>query len=443
MTSRAAANSADLPATPPQIRRRLAGMMFLQYFMQGAYLPILSLYIKSGLNFTDQQVGWTLAAIGIGPVLAPFIVGQLVDRMFPTERVLAACHLLGGLIMLAIYSQSTFEPLIALATLYSVLYVPTTMLANSLAFHHLRNPDREFPMVRVWGTIGFIAPSWLMSFYFLKNLTGEALARGQSITFIVAGIAGLIMAGYALLLLPHTPATPRGSGKFAPGVVLELTKRRDFAVLFVVTFFIAVVHSYFFVWNSPQLNEFFGRHGWADRTNAFTTIGQITEIAAMALLAPAILKLGYKRTMVLGAIAYAVRCVAFSQVSSPELSVGAALALATFGQALHGFCFAFFMAAAFIYIDRAAPGDVKGSLQTIYGVFVMGIGLAAGSVWGGRMGERFLIASTTAADGTVTKLYDWSPIWLWCAALAAACALALAIFFPRATSDGVAVAARR
>lgn len=434
--SHLAAETSSAAVTPPAVRRKLAGMMFLQYFMQGAYLPILSLYIKSGLGFSDSQVGWVMAAIGIGPVLAPFIVGQLVDRMFPTERVLAVCHLLGGLVMLAIYTQSTFEPLIALATLYSVLYVPTTMLANSLAFHHLRSPDREFPMIRVWGTIGFIAPSWLMSFYFLKDLQGEALARGQSTTLIVAGIAGLVMAGYALLL-PHTPATLRGSGKFAPGVVVELGKRRDFAVLFVVTFFIAMVHSYFFVWNGPQLEEFFGRHGWGQRTNAFTTIGQITEIVAMALLAPSILKLGYKRTMIIGALAYALRCVAFSQVSSPELPVGAAVALATFGQALHGFCFAFFMAAAFIYVDRAAPSDVKGSLQTIYGVFIMGIGLAAGSVWGGRMGNLFSQSLTDAAGKTV-KVYEWSPIWLWCAALAVACAVALAIFFPRATQSATA-----
>jgi nucleoside transporter len=433
--SQLAAETSPVAATPPAVRRKLAGMMFLQYFMQGAYLTIVSMYMKNALHFTDDQIGWFMAAMGVGPVLAPFIVGQLVDRMYPTERVLAVCHLLGGVVMIAIYYQTQFVPVIVLGTIYSVLYVPTTMLTNSMAFHHLKNRDREFPMVRVCGTIGFIVPSWLILFYFLKGLEGDALNRAQGIAFVVAGVAGLVMAGYCLLL-PHTPPVPRGSGQFAPGVVIRLMKRLDFAVLFAVSFVIAAVHNYFFVWNSPQVHELLDRHGWADRTQAFTTIGQITEILAMALLAPAIAKLGYKRTMVLGAIAYALRCVAFSQASSPDLGFGAGLALATFGQALHGFCFAFFLAAAFIYIDRAAPSDVKGSLQTIYGVFVLGMGFVVGGIWGGRMGDLFSHGPKGA------KVYDWSPLWLWCAATAAICAVALALFFPRSTNASLDAEAR-
>jgi len=429
MTNHAADAVADIAATPTAIRRRLAGMMFLQYFMQGAYLTILSVYVKDALHFTDDQIGWFISAMAVGPVLAPFIVGQLVDRMLPTERVLAGCHFLGGLIMLVIFYQTEFVPVIVLGTIYSILYIPTMMLTNSLAFHHLRDRDREFPRVRVWGTIGFIVPSWLISFYFLKGLTGDALSRGQGIAFIVAGIAGIVMSVYCLTL-PSTPPTPRGSGQFAPAVVLRLMKRRDFAVLFIVSFFIAAVHNYFFVWNSPLVKELLTRHEWGDRTQAFTTLGQITEILVMALLAPVILKLGYKRTMIVGAIAYAVRCLAFAEAANPDLPFGAALAVAAFGQSLHGFCFAFFMASAFIYIDREAPPDVKGSLQTIYGVFVMGLGGVAGGVWGGRMGKWF--PETLLVDGVKSRTFDnWAPIWLWCAAAAALCAVAMALFFPR------------
>jgi len=436
MTPTAAEPVDHVGTTPVSIRRRLAGMMFLQYFMQGAYLTILSVYVKDALHFTDEQIGWFISAMAVGPVLAPFVVGQLVDRMLPTERVLAGCHFLGGLIMLALFYQTKFIPVIVLGTIYSILYIPTMMLTNSMAFHHLRNRDQEFPMVRVWGTIGFIVPSWLISFYFLRGLTGDELSRRQGVAFIVSGIAGLVMAGYCFLL-PHTPPTPRGSGNFAPGVVLRLLKRRDFAVLFAVSFFIAAVHNYFFVWNSPLVKQLLARNGWADRTQAFTTIGQITEILVMALLAPMILKLGYKRTMIIGAIAYAVRCVAFAGAASTDLPFGTALAVAAFGQSLHGICFAFFMAAAFIYIDRQAPADVKGSLQTIYGVFVMGLGGVAGGVWGGRMGDRFS-QSLPGVGGTETKIYDWSPIWLWCAAVALLCAVAMAILFPSTASESPA-----
>jgi nucleoside transporter len=427
-------------ATPPAVRRKLAGMMFLQYFMQGAYLTIVSMYLKDALHFSNAQIGWFMAALAVGPLLAPFVVGQLVDRMLPTERVLAACHFLGGLVMIALYFQSEFMPVIVLGTLYSVLYIPTTMLTNAMAFHHLRNRDREFPLVRVWGTIGFCLPAWFILFFYLRQFEGEALNRAQGIAFLVAGATGLLMAVYCLTL-PHTPPNPRGSGRFAPGVVLGLMKRRDFAVLFAVTFFIAAVHNYFFVWNSPNVKELLARNNWSEGTQAFTTIGQIMEIAAMGLLAASIAKLGYKRTMLLGASAYALRCVAFAFASTPELPFAAAFAIAAAGQALHGFCFAFFMATAFIYIDRAAPPDVKGSLQTIYGNFIMGIGFVVGGIWGGRMGDAF--SQTTVAVGVETTRYEWSPIWLWCAAAAAACVVVLALLFPRAEQTAFAPAGSR
>lgn len=427
--SHVAAETSSAAATPPKVRRKLAGMMFLQYFIQGSYLTILSVYVKDALGFTNEQIGYLVSAMAVGPVLAPFIVGQLVDRMLPTERVLAACHFLGGVIMLVLYTQREFMPVIILGTVYSILYIPTMMLTNSMAFHHLRARDREFPMVRVWGTIGFVVPSWLISFYFLRGLAGDELSRAQGIAFLVSGIAEIAMAAYSLTL-PHTPPTPRGSGEFAPGVVIRLLKRLDFGVLFFVSFFIAAVHNYFFVWNSPQVKYLLTRAGWETRTQAFTTIGQITEILVMGVLATSIAKLGYKRTMIIGCAAYTIRCVAFALAAQPDLPFNAALALATFGQALHGVCFAFFMAAAFIYIDREAPADVKGSLQTIYGVFVMGLGGVAGGAWGGWMGKWFSHETTTALGEKLTT-NDWSPIWLWCAGLAAACGLVMAVFFPR------------
>jgi Na+/melibiose symporter-like transporter len=297
------------------------------------------------------------------------------------------------------------------------------MLTNSLAFHHLQDRNREFPLVRVWGTIGFIVPSWFILFYFLKGLQGSELIHAQGIAFAVSGVAGLVMSAYCLTL-PHTPPMQQTSGEFAPGVVFRLLRQPAFRVLFGVTFFIAAVHNYYFTWNGTLVRSVLARADRADSTQAFTTIGQIAEIAAMALLALALRRFGFKRTMLLGGLAYTVRCLVLAAAGSETLSFPAACGLAAAGQALHGFCFAFFMAAAFIYLDRTSPSDVKGSVQTIYGTLVMGLGMVFGGFVAGAIGDRFSSGSGSS------KVFDWPPIWLVCAAIAAACTVVFAVAFP-------------
>lgn len=356
-------NHDNAAVTPRSVKLRLCGMMFLQYFVQGAYLTIVAAYLKDALHFKPEQIGWFMAAIGVGPVLAPLLVGQLVDRWFSTERVLAAFHFFSGLLMLALYKQTEFGPVVALGTLYSVLYIPTTMLTNSMAFHHLRDRKREFPLVRLCGTIGFIVPAWLIEFYFLQGLQGDALDKARGIVFAVSGIGGLVMALYCLML-PYTPPDPAASGKFAPGVVFGLLKRRDFAALFGVSFFIAMAHQYYFNFNPSLVKQVLERGGHADWLQRFTTISQITEIFAMVMLGGAIARLGYKRVMLIGTLCYSLRCVLLAGAFTWALPNTAAYLVAGIGQGLHGFCFAFFLAAAFIYLDQASPPDVKGSMQT-------------------------------------------------------------------------------
>lgn len=405
------------------VKLRLCGMMFLQYFVQGAYLPIVAGYLTDTLGFSESNKGWFMAAIGAGPILAPLVVGQLVDRWFSTERVLAAFHFAAGLLMLALYKQTEFGPVVAIGTLYSVLYIPTTMLTNSLAFHHLRDRNADFPLVRLWGTIGFIVPAWFVGFYFLHDLPKAEVIQKQGIVFAVSGIGGLVMAFYCLTL-PHTPPDRAVSGKFAPGVVFELLRRREFSVLFGVSFFIAMAHQYYFNFNPSLVNGVLARGGHESWAARFMTISQITEIGAMTLLGTAIAKLGYKRVLTIGAACYALRCVLLAGAATWPLGDGAAYAVAGVAQALHGFCFSFFLAAAFIYLDQASPPDVKGSMQTVYGVLVVGLGMVVGGIWGGWMGDRF-----TTGSGAAT-VYDWNPIWLGCAALAAVCTLVLAVGFP-------------
>ena len=406
---------------------RLSVMMFLQYFVQGSYLPIASVYVQDALGFTPRQIGVFSAALAVGPILAPFIVGQLVDRMFATQRVMAFCHLVGGLLMLALYTQTEVWPVMVLGTAYSILYVPTMMLSNSLAFHHLKNSDMEFPWIRLFGTLGFIVPAYLIEFWWLRGLQGDALDLARAIAFAFSGMVGIVMGLYCLSL-PHTPAQPHKERKYAPGAVISMLRDRPFMVLVIVSFFIAIAHEFVVVWYSPFLRSILDTGGWGAYEQSISSIGQVCELGVLAVLGLVIKKLGFKRTLLLGATAYMLRCLLFSLVFSLDLPFAGKLTLAAVGQGLHGFCFGCFLAVAYMYVDRIAPKDVRGSMQTVYGTFVVAAGFFIGGFVSGEVGSWF---SSGAGDALVR---DWTGIWLSCTALCAACVVVFAVFFPK-TAD--------
>ena len=418
----------DIPARRSSIPLlvRLALMMFLQYFVQGCYLPIAALYVDQTLGFSAQQVGYFVAALAVGPILAPFVIGQIVDRAFSTERVMAFCHLVGGLLMLALFTQRAVWPVIALGTLYSVLYVPTMMLSNSLAFRHLKNGELEFPWIRLFGTIGFIVPAFLIELGWLRGLQGEALAAARGIAFAMSGSVGIVMSVYCLTL-PHTPPATRDRHTYAPGIVMAMLRERHFLVIVLVTFFICIAHQYFFVFNSLFLRDILDSGGWKEAgEQMLSSLGQWCEILVMAFLGYLLKSLGYKRRLILGATAYLLRFVLFSLVFSLDPPFVGKLILAGVGQALHGFCFGCFLAVGYMYVDRIAPPDVRGSMQNIYGVFFVSIGFLVGGLVGGAVGDWF----TTEVNGVRER--DWTSIWLTGSALSAACVAALMIFFPAA-----------
>lgn len=460
-------------STAPTLKYRLYLMMFLQYFIQGSYLPVITEYLKSGLNFTAQELGTFGAAISVGPLVAPFFIGQLVDRHFSTERVLSFCHLCGGILMLGLYVSDSFWPIVVLAALYSTLYIPSMMLTNSLTFHHLKDREREFPLIRLWGTIGFVVPAWWVEMSFLDGLEGAELARARAIVLLFAGVAGLLMGLYCLTL-PHTPPAPQKD--LAPRKVIQLLRLRHFAALVSISLVVAISHKYFFVWNSPFLRQMLDQLGMETAFEGrISSIGQIAEVLVMAGLGWSIKRFGFKTTMLAGTLAYLLRCLLFSyaitiQGATASLDVdglsmtfvanGPAklmLGLVFLGEALHGFCFGCFLAAAFIFVDRVSPSDVRGSMQNFYGTFIVGAGLFLGGFVGGWIGglfetpagaetfrQRYGIESAAGMieferalpDGTSQHLVtDWPGIWLSGAVIAALAMLSFAIFFPARTEE--------
>lgn len=438
--------------TTSSLKNRLYVMMFLQYFVQGSYLPVITEYLKSALGFTPDQIGYFVAALSIGPLAAPFLVGQLVDRHMATQHVLAICHAVGGLIMLSLFWMTDYGAIMVLGTIYSVLYFPSMMLTNSLTFHHLKAPDREFPMIRLWGTIGFIVPAWTIEPFFLADLRGTELDTARGIVLVFAGVSGLVMGLYCLTL-PHTPPERR-TKDFAPGkVVALLLKKRDFLVLVLVSLVVALVHQYHVLWNSPYLAALLEREGVASTSiQRISSIGQIFEVVVMAVLGLLLTRLGFKRTMLIGATAYFLRCVIFAYAVTLEGQLIVPMGLVCFGQALHGVCFGCFLAVAYMYVDHVASSDLRGSMQTFYGTFVVGLGFVAGPLVAGWMGTLFETAVGTAtlraslgivseagivsferATGDVVQQLacDWTGIWLAGAAIALVPLIGFALFFPK------------
>lgn len=432
----------DVPVADPALRSsmplltRLSAMMFLQYFVQGAYLPIASIYVGRTLGFTPLQVGIFSSALAVGPLVAPFIIGQLVDRFFPTQYVMALCHLLGGVLMLMLAVQTEVWPVIVLGTVYSILYVPTMMLSNSLAFQHLANSKLEFPWIRLFGTLGYIAPAYVIEFWWLRGLEGVELDRARSVAFVLAGLMGVVMAGYCLSL-PHTPPR-REERSYAPGLVIAMLRERSFLVLVIISFLMAIAHHFLVTWFGPFVRDILDAEGWGAWEQSISSVGQICELVVLAVLGLLLLRLGFKRTMLLGLAAYLVRCLLYSLVYLLDPPFVGKLLLAGAGQALHGFCFGCFMAVGYMYVDRIATLDIRGSMQTLYGTFVLALGFFTGGFVSGWVVERFSTVMTDpvtgealrTAGGELIKQRDWVGIWLACAALCAVCVLVFARFFP-------------
>lgn len=323
---------------------------------------------------------------------------------------MAFSHLVGGLAILGMYFTRSFLPFCGLMLVHSLLYVPTISVANSLAFANLKNPTKEFGLVRMGGTIGWILASWPL-YFILKGTSGEALIKAQSYIFVVAGVASLLLAGFSLTL-PHTPpktAAESGGEKLAWLEAMKLLKLPFILVLFVVTFVDATIHNGYFV----MVGKFLGYIGIKpENIMPIMSIGQIAEILTMAILGWFLHKLGWKITMILGILGHAARFAVFAFMSESHTAI-------ILVQVLHGICYAFFFATVYIFIDAAFPKDVRASAQGLFNLLILGIGdLAAKWIF-------IPLEFKLTANGVV----DYRTLFLWPTGLALAAAVLLAIFF--------------
>jgi nucleoside transporter len=394
---------------------RLGAMMFLQYALWGAWLPVTARFLSApiaegGLGFTGPQIGMILGLAGsIGAIAAPFIAGQLADRYFSTEKFLAVLMLVGGVLKWYTSMQTTYSAWLILSIAYSIVYMPTIALTNSITFYHIDDQENDFPRIRVWGTIGWIAASWAFPMIWLQtNLSIQWMPPffvGLEVPDVTSrladalkfsGIISIFFAAYCFML-PHTPPKADAVEKLAFKKAFQLFNKPSFKILVIASLAISIVHQIYFIQAGPFLSHI----GLKDsQIGPAMTIGQFAEIITMIFLGYFLKNLGFRKVITIGTVAYFARYAVFGTESLPVW-------LIVVSQALHGICFAFFFAAAFMYVDRITDKDIRHSAQTVFGIIILGGGPVIGGWLSGFLQEYY----------TANGVFNFSNFWYTIAGL--------------------------
>jgi len=397
---------------------RLGLMMFLQYAIWGSWAPVLSAYLQNNLGFTGVQLGIIFSLLPLATIISPFVGGQFADRWFPTQKVIAVLQLVGGAILILIANVTAFAPMMWLMLLYSLVYAPTLVLTNSIAFVNLKNSEKEFGAIRVWGTIGWIAAGWALTGWRALAKSPQGIAM-KGDTLIIAGVFSLLM-GLLAFGLPHTPPQKSGTKPWAFLEALKMFKNKNFLIFAIISFVVATELQFYYVLTSPFLTS--PVVGVSQKyVPAVMTIAQFAEIFVMAfLLSWALKKFGMQRTLTLGILAWPIRYIIFV-IGQPSWLVIASLAL-------HGFCYVFFFTAAYIYVDNIAPKDIRASAQALIAVIILGFGNFVGSLFCGWI-QKLFTTETVNAAGEAVKAINWQKTFLVPTALTILCLIIFLAFF--------------
>ncbi|MEX0844320.1 MAG: nucleoside permease [Balneolaceae bacterium] len=378
------------------IQIRLSFMMFLQFFIWGAWFVTLGTFLGNNLDATDGQIGMAFATQSWGAIIAPFIVGLIADRYFNAERILGLIHLIGAVLMYLMANASDFTLFYPYVLVYMILYMPTLALVNSISFRTMKDPKADFSKVRVWGTIGWIVAGLVISYVFSWD-SSQAISDGfLKNTFLMAAAASGVL-GLFSFTLPKTP--PKISRDEEVSIreilgldALSMLKDRNFLIFFIASVLICIPLAFYYQNANPFLAEI-----GVNNPTGIMTIGQVSEVLFMLLIPFFLTRFGIKKTLLIGMLAWALRYVMFAYGNSGELFF-----MLIIGIALHGICYDFFFVAGQIYTDSKAGEKFKSSAQGLITLATYGVGMLIGFWAAGKISEYY----------TVGDLHEWEMIWL-------------------------------
>jgi nucleoside transporter len=395
------------------IRLKLSVMMFLEYFIWGAWYVTMGTYLLQTLKFSGQQSGAAYGTTALAAIVSPFFVGLVADRFFATERILAFLHLAGAGLLFYVSTLTDFAAFYAVLVCYTLCFMPTLALANALAFHQMRVPGAEFPRVRPWGTLGWITAGYVISY----------LDAGRAATqFRIAAAASVALAVFSLTL-PHTPPARLGRKVSVRDLLgldaLQLMKERSFAIFVIGSFLICIPLRFYNAFTNPFLTEM-----GVTNAAAKQTIGQWSEIVCLLVMPWFFVRLGIKGLMLVAMLAWAIRYGLFAYGNAGPL-----VWMFYVGLLLHGICYDFFFVSGQIYVDQKAPRHIRAAAQGFITLVTYGAGMFVGSFIAGWVVDVY------AGAGGNPSRHDWTSIWMVPAAMAIGVLVLFAAFFRPSTDS--------
>ena len=391
-----------------KIKFQLSLMMFLQFFIWGGWFVTLGTFLGNNLGASGAETGMAFSTQSWGAIIAPFFIGLIADRYFNAEKILGVLHLIGAGLMYFMSQATSFEAFYPLVFAYMVAYMPTLALVNSVSFFQMKDPAKEFSIIRVFGTIGWIIAGLLIS-YFQWDST-ESISQGAlSNTFTMVAVASLIL-GLISFTLPKTPPSQSEGAARVSDILgldaLKLLKDRNFLMFFITSILICIPLAFYY----QQANPFLVELGMENPTGKMT-LGQISEVLFMLLLPFFFKKFGFKKTLLVGMLAWAIRYTLFAYGNAGEQAF-----MLIIGIALHGICYDFFFVSGQIYTDFKAGEKIKSAAQGLITLATYGVGMLVGFWVAGKISDQNIFA-----DGT----HNWEVIWM----LPAAFALGVMVLF--------------
>jgi len=385
------------------IRLKLSVMMFLEFFIWGAWYVTMGTYLLKTLNFSGTESGAAYGTTALAAIVSPFFVGMVADRFFATEKVLAALHLIGAALLYWVSTLPNFGTFYWVLLAYALCYMPTLALTNALAFHQMKDPQKEFPGIRVLGTVG-----WIVAGVVISALSAEPLA----LQFRLAAGASLALGLFAFTL-PHTPPAKLGHAVSVRDVLgldaLQLMRSRSFAIFVLGSFLVCIPLQFYYAFLNPFLNEI-GRTS----TAVTQSLGQVSEVGFMLLMPFFFVRLGVKNMLLVGMAAWMARYLLFAFGDNHSM-----VWMLFLGILLHGVCYDFFFVTGQIYVDAKAPLHIRAAAQGFITFVTYGVGMFIGSYLSGWIVDQYVTPGG----------HDWRTIWLVPAAMAFGVLALFAAFF--------------